>query len=53
MENVFNKNKFINFPLFLQVVMEGTDPQSIPFEDPNKIHLVQQVSLKVLSTILF
>ena len=29
-----------------KVVMEGTDPQSIPFEDPNKIHLVQQVSLK-------
>lgn len=27
--------------------MEGIDPESIPYEDPNIMNLVQQVSIKV------
>ena len=29
-----------------KVVVGGTDPESIPFEDPNKRHLVAEVSIK-------
>lgn len=31
-----------------KVVQDGTDPESLPFMDPNELHLVQEVSLKVL-----
>lgn len=31
-----------------KVVQDGTDTESLPFMDPNELHLVQEVSLKVL-----
>ena len=30
-----------------KLVVKGTDPESIPFMDPNDLHLVKEVSIKV------
>jgi hypothetical protein len=35
-----------------KLVVKGTDPESVPFMDPNELHLVKEVSIKVLFLIL-
>lgn len=30
-----------------KIVINGTDPNSLPYHDPNKQHLVKEVSIKV------
>ena len=32
---------------YMQIVVDGTDPESIKFEDPNERNLVSEVSVKV------
>jgi carbamoyl-phosphate synthase/aspartate carbamoyltransferase/dihydroorotase len=35
-----------------KLVVKGTDPESVPFMDPNELHLVKEVSIKVLLILL-